>query len=140
MQTTFWDNLKDKKFSDIYHPDGKWIIVAEFKLLKVIEIGFIFYDVTPFYSLLLKLTGGAGAGAQFEITYTKVTDTIGLFAATFSLPNSLRTFQVGAASVTLPTLSVDIYTNGNWKVDLGFRTATIGASASRCRPRRGRFR
>ena len=120
MQTTFWDNLKDKKFSDIYHPDGKWIIVADFKLLKIIEIGFIFYDVTPFYSLLLKLTGGAGAGAQFEITYTKVTDTIGLFAATFSLPNSLRTFQVGAASVTLPTLSVDIYTNGNWKVDLGF--------------------
>ena len=31
-----------------------------------------------------------------------------------------RTFQVGVASLTLPTLSVDIYTNGNWKVDLGF--------------------
>ena len=27
MQGDFWDKLKDKKFSDIYHPDGKWIIV-----------------------------------------------------------------------------------------------------------------
>mgnify|MGYP006150997507 CR=1 FL=1 len=38
-------------------------IVADFKLLKIIEIGFVFYDVTPFYALLLKLTGGSGVGA-----------------------------------------------------------------------------
>lgn len=120
MQGDFWDALKDKKFSEIYHPDGKWIIVTDFNLLKVLEVGFVFYDVTPFYALLLKLNGGVGKGTEFEITYTKISDTIGLFAATLSLPDSLRTFQVGAASVTLPTLSVDVYTNGDWKVDLGF--------------------
>ena len=27
---------------------------------------------------------------------------------------------MGAASVTLPTIGVDVYTNGNWKLDLGF--------------------
>jgi len=120
MQGDFWDALKDKKYSEIYHPDGKWIIVTDFKLLKVLEVGFVFYDVTPFYALLLRLTGGAGKGAEFEIVYTKISDTIGKFAAVFSLPDSLRTFQVGAASLTLPTLSVDVYTNGDWKVDLGF--------------------
>jgi len=120
MQGEFWDRLQDKKFSDIYHPNGKWIIVTDFTLLKVLEVGFVFYDVTPFYALLLRLTGGAGKGAEFEIVYTKISDTIGKFAAVFSLPDSLRTFQVGAASLTLPTLSVDVYTNGDWKVDLGF--------------------
>ncbi|WP_095088477.1 hypothetical protein [Mesorhizobium sophorae] len=120
MQGDFWDALKNKKFADIYHPEGKWIIVTDFTLLKVLEVGFVFYDVTPFYALLLKLTGGAGKGAEFEVVYTKISDTIGKFAAVFSLPDSLRTFQVGAASLTLPTLSVDVYTNGDWKVDLGF--------------------
>ena len=121
MKGPFWDALKAKKYSDIYHPDGKWIIVTDFVLLKVVEVGFVFYDVTPFYALQLKIIGGGtGSGFSFEITYTKISDTIGLFATSISLPDSLRTFQVGVASVTLPTLSVDVYTNGNWKVDLGF--------------------
>ncbi|GLS22431.1 hypothetical protein GCM10007874_54490 [Labrys miyagiensis] len=123
MQGDFWDKLQAKKFSDIYHPDGKWIIITDFTLLKVLQVGFVFYDVTPFYALLLRLTGGAGKGAEFEIVYTKISDTIGKFAAVFSLPDSLRTFQVGAASLTLPTLSVDVYTNGDWKADLGFPDA-----------------
>lgn len=120
MMNTFWENLKDKDYGSIYHPDGKWIVVTNFKLLKIIEIGLVFYDVTPFYALQVKITGGVGDGFVFEITYTKVSDTIGLFHTTIGLPNSLRTFNVGAASVTLPTLTVDVYTNGNWKVDLGF--------------------
>ncbi|QAY75870.1 hypothetical protein [Sphingosinicella sp. BN140058] len=120
MQTTFWDNLKDKEFAEIYHPNGRWIFVADFTLLKLIQIGTVFYDVTPFYALQISLIGGAGKGFSFEITYTKVTDEIGLYAITIALPDTLRTFQVGVASVTLPTISINIYTNGNWKVDLGF--------------------
>ncbi len=121
MKGDFWDALKDKKYSEIYHPDGKWIIITHFTLLEKIEIGFVFYDVTPFYSLLLRITAGKSfKGFSFEITYTKVTDTIGLFAAKIALPDSLRTFEVGAASVTMPTIGIDVYTNGNWKLDLGF--------------------
>jgi hypothetical protein len=121
MKGDFWDALKNKKYSEIYHPDGKWIIITHFTLLEKIEIGFVFYDVTPFYSLLLRITAGKSfKGFEFEITYTKVTDTIGLFAAKIALPDSLRTFEVGAASVTMPTIGIDVYTNGNWKIDLGF--------------------
>ncbi|MGC2775388.1 MAG: hypothetical protein WA418_07075, partial [Bradyrhizobium sp.] len=120
MMNTFWANLKDKDYGSIYHPDGRWIAVTNFKLLKIIELGLVFYDVTPFYALQVKITGGVGAGFVFEITYTKISDTIGLFHTTLGLPTYLRTFNVGAASVTLPTITVDVYTNGNWKVDLGF--------------------
>jgi hypothetical protein len=121
MKGDFWDKLTKKQYADIYHPDGKWIIITHFTLLEKIEIGFVFYDVTPFYSLLLRIKAGKSfKGFEFEITYTKVTDTIGLFAAKIALPDSLRTFEVGAASVTMPTIGIDVYTNGNWKLDLGF--------------------
>lgn len=120
MQNDFWEKLKNKEFADIYHPNGRWIFVSDFTLLKLIEIGTVFYDVTPFYALQISLLGGAGKGFSFEITYTKVTDEIGLYAITIALPDTLRNFQVGVASVTLPTLSVNIYTNGDWKADLGF--------------------
>src|SRR6185437_515651 len=99
MQTTFWEKLKDKKFADIYHPNGRWIVVTDFALLGAVGIGFVFYDVTPFYALQIRVLSGAGKGFSFEITYTKISDTIGLFAATFSLPDQLRTFQVGVASL-----------------------------------------
>lgn len=129
MMNTFWTNLQDKDYGSIYHPDGKWIAATNFKLLKLIELGLVFYDVTPFYALQVKITGGVGAGFVFEITYTKISDTIGLFNTTLGLPNYLRTFNVGAASVTLPTITVDVFTNGNWKVDLGFPD---GDNWSRC--------
>ncbi|MGD0831264.1 MAG: hypothetical protein ABR907_09995 [Terracidiphilus sp.] len=116
MTTGFWTAFSDKDYDSVYHPDGKWLIVADLQFLKIIQAGVVFYDVTPFYSLTLNVVGWF----NFEITYTKISDTIGLFYASFSLPDSLRTFQCGAASLTLPSIAVSVYTNGNWKLDVGF--------------------
>jgi len=116
MTGPFWDAAKDNAYGSVYHPDSNWLVLTDFKLLKIIEVGFVFYDVTPFYSLTLNVTNYF----NFEITYTKVSDSIGLFYANFSLPDNLRKFQVGAASLTLPSIGVSVYTNGNWKLDVGF--------------------
>jgi hypothetical protein len=116
MTGEFWDDVKANNYSKVYHPDGGWLILTDFKLLEIIEIGFVFYDYTPFYSLTLNVKDLF----NFEITYTRISDSIGLFYADFSLPDSLRTFQVGAASLTLPSIGVSVYTNGNWKLDVGF--------------------
>jgi hypothetical protein len=116
MTTDFWKAFSDKEYDKVYHPDGKWLIVADLQFLKIIQTGIVFYDVTPFYSLTLNVVGWF----NFEITYTKISDTIGLFYASLALPDSLRTFQCGAASLTLPSLGVSVYTNGNWKLDVGF--------------------
>ncbi|MGA3372743.1 MAG: hypothetical protein ABSC48_13385 [Terracidiphilus sp.] len=116
MTTGFWTAFSNKDYDQVYHPDGKWLIVADLQFLKIIQAGVVFYDVTPFYSLTLNVTGWF----NFEITYTKISDTIGLFYASLSLPDSLRTFQAGAASLTLPSIGVSVYTNGNWKLDVGF--------------------
>ncbi len=116
MTTDFWDAIENQEYDKVYRADGQWLALTNFKLLGMIEVGFVFYDMTPFYSLTLNVE----KLFNFEITYTKVSDSIGLFYAEFTLPDSLRTYQVGAASLTLPSLGVSVYTNGNWKVDLGF--------------------
>ena len=116
MKDDFWKAIEDSEYDKVYHPDGQWIALTDFTLLEKITVGFVFYDVTPFYSLTLSVE----KLFDFEITYTKISDSIGLFYAVLTLPESLRTFQVGAASLTLPSLAVSVYTNGDWKVDLGF--------------------
>jgi hypothetical protein len=116
MTKDFYEDFEKPDYNALYHPDAKWLVVVDIELLKVLEFGFIFYDVTPFYSLMLNVP----SLFEFEITYTKVSDTIGLYYANLTLPESLRTFQCGAASVMLPSLAVSVYTNGNWKVNLGF--------------------
>lgn len=116
MTGDFWDAIENKEYDKVYHPDGQWLALTNFKLLKIVEVGFVFYDTTPFYSLTLNVE----KLFNFEITYTKISDSIGLFYAEFSLPDNLRTYQVGAASLTLPSIGVSVYTNGNWKLDVGF--------------------
>ncbi len=116
MTGDFWTAFKDNAYDKVYHPESNWLVLSDFKLLGMIEVGFVFYDVTPFYSLTLNVENLF----NFEITYTKVSDSIGLFYANFTLPDALRTFQVGAASLTLPAIGVSVYTNGNWKLDVGF--------------------
>jgi hypothetical protein len=116
MTGDFFKAISDQEYDKVYHPDSQWLALTDLRLLDKIQVGFIFYDSTPFYSLTLNVD----KLFNFEITYTKVSDSIGLFYANFSLPDNLRTFQVGAASLTLPSIGVSVYTNGDFKIDLGF--------------------
>jgi len=116
MTGDFWKAFQNNEFDSVYHPDSQWLAITHFKLLGVVEVGLAFYDLLPFYSLTLNVA----KLFNFEITYTKVSDSVGLFYANFQLPDELRTFQVGAASLTLPAIGVSVYTNGDWKLDVGF--------------------
>ncbi len=60
------------------------------------------------------------AGLEFEILYRKVTDTIGVYSLELKLPDAVRQLEFGAVSVTLPIIGIEIYTNGNFRVDFGF--------------------
>jgi hypothetical protein len=120
VRTDFWTAVNSGKYGDVYKPEGGWLVVANFVLLDIVGLGFVFYDSTPFYSLKIYITKDLLKGLSFEITYTKINDNVGLFFINFTLPDVLRTFQVGAASLTLPALKVSIYTNSDFKIDLGF--------------------
>lgn len=120
VRDDFWTAVSSGKYGDVYKPDGGWMVVANFVLLDIVGLGFVFYDSTPFYSLKIYITNSTLKGLSFEITYTKINDNVGLFFINFTLPDYLRTFQVGAASLTLPALKISIYTNSDFKIDLGF--------------------
>jgi len=104
MTGDFYKAFENKEYDKVYHPESEWLVVSHAKLLGLVELGFIFYDVTPFYSLKLSVE----KIIEIEITYTKVSDSVGLFHIEVGLPDSVRQFQVGAASVTLPMVGIDV--------------------------------
>ena len=75
------------------------------------------------YGLRVALDGkrvGKLAGLEFEILYRKISDSIGVFHTELKLPDAVRTIEAGEATITLPIIDIDVYTNGNFLVDLGF--------------------
>jgi len=99
-----------------------WLIGTQVSVLDTVALSAVFND-PKLYGLLVSLSGArakALAGLQFEILYRKVADDVGLYHIELKLPDALRQIEAGAASITLPIIDVDIYTNGNFLIDLGF--------------------
>ncbi|HEY9284058.1 MAG TPA: hypothetical protein VIP46_11450, partial [Pyrinomonadaceae bacterium] len=102
--------------------DSEWLIGIDLTLLDTIDLGIIFND-PRLYGLSVGLRGeraGSFAGLQFEILYKKITDDIGMFRVELQLPEAFRRFDFGEVSVTLGVIVVEVYTNGNFLIDLGF--------------------
>jgi LysM repeat protein len=99
-----------------------WLIGTRFSVLDTLELSIIFNDPV-LYGVRLELSGERAktfAGLEFEILYRKVTDEIGVYHTELKLPDAMRQLEFGVASITLPVVVLDIYTNGNFLVDLGF--------------------
>jgi LysM repeat protein len=99
-----------------------WLIGADLTVMSTVSIGAIFNDPN-LYGIRIGLEGERAkvfAGLQFEILYRKVTETIGVYHIELTLPTAMRNLQFGAVSLTLPIVVLDIYTNGNFRIDLGF--------------------
>ncbi|MFW0716550.1 LysM peptidoglycan-binding domain-containing protein [Pedobacter sp. N23S346] len=121
--------LHGLKFDENSH----WLFGLDLTIIGAVRLAVVFND--PYlYGLLVELSGervGSLAGLKFEILYAKVTDSIGVFKIELRVPDAFRQLEFGAVSVTLPIIKLEIYTNGNFKVDLGFPRGT-DFSASFC--------
>jgi len=118
------DNLPTTGGSGIaFSTDSQWLIGLDIGLMgNTLDLGFLFNDPI-LYGLSVGLNGekaGSLAGLRFEILYKKISDDVGMFRVELRLPDAFRTFQIGIASLTLGTVVIEVYTNGNFKVDLGF--------------------
>ncbi|MFP4977810.1 hypothetical protein ACE6ED_20560 [Paenibacillus sp. CN-4] len=105
-----------------HDPATGWFVAAELLLLKTISLKFVFSD-PKLYGLKVVVGGRRGEffkGLDFEILYQKVSEDIGLYQAEITLPDSLRYLEFGAYSVTLPSFGIGIYTNGDFRIDIGF--------------------
>ena len=87
-----------------------------------IQMSVIFNDPV-LYGLRLSLDGDAAKilkGLVFEVMYRRVSDSVGVYRTELTLPEQMREMTIGAYSVTLPVLALEVYTNGDFQVDLGF--------------------
>lgn len=102
--------------------NGHWLIGADFTVIGAVSISVVFNDPT-LYGLRVALSGDkvkSFSGLDFQILYKKITDTIGVYHIELTLPEAFRQLQFGAVAVTIPTVIIDIYTNGNFRIDMGF--------------------
>jgi len=105
-----------------FSKDSNWLIGADVTVINTVSIAIIFNDPN-LYGLLISLAGeraGSFAGLSFQILYRKITDDIGVYHIELKLPDAMRTLQFGSVSLTLPVVIIDIYTNGNFRINLGF--------------------
>lgn len=105
-----------------YDAKRNWILGADFTVLGFLALGFVFND-----GILAGMRLGVSgtlfpqlSGLNFEILYKKVSESVGVYQIELRVPDAFRQFDLGQVSITLPVIAVDIYTNGNFRVDLGF--------------------
>lgn len=99
-----------------FRPDLDWLVASKFTVADLLDLGFIFND-PELYSLFLRIRP---LDFSFEITYRKVTDNIGVYYTEIGLPEAWRQIEMGAVSITLPFISIELFTNGDFRVDVGF--------------------
>jgi hypothetical protein len=110
-----------------YNRDNNWTIAAHLGLLQVagvwtVDVMVVFNDPN-LYGMRLALAGpkaGGLAGMAIDILYKKISDDIGLFQIEFTFPDSIRNINLGAVSITLPQIGIQVYTNGDFLIDIGF--------------------
>lgn len=59
-------------------------------------------------------------GLALELVYQKISDTVGMFRCSVTLPKTMSRLELGVLTVMLGQISVEIYTNGSFLIDLGF--------------------
>ncbi|MFD0635050.1 hypothetical protein ACFQ9X_29450 [Catenulispora yoronensis] len=115
-----------------FSPASAWIIGADMGVLRFEDengaTGYLLTVQTVFndpslYALRLALAGPAAkvfSGLDFQIMYRQVSETVGVYQAELTLPDQMRRVELGACTLTLPSVAVAVYTNGDFQIDVGF--------------------
>lgn len=133
LATPDGDKLPTEEPGVTYSQQNSWLIAADLGILKLdeapkegspyfLDAALIFND-PDLYGLHIELEGEPAkifAGLQLDISYRKVSDTIGVYQGELQLPSKMRQFDVGAFSFTLPIIALAVYTNGDFQLDIGF--------------------
>lgn len=105
-----------------FDPSSQWMFGIDITVMGAVSVGIVLHD-PDLYGLVLSLAGpdaGSLAGLSFELLYKKVTDDVGVFRVRLQVPDAFRQINLGYVSLTLGIITVDIFTNGNFLIDLGF--------------------
>jgi hypothetical protein len=113
-----------KLANTFYHPDRDWFIAVDVSFggfnLKV-----LFNDPSMYG---LELTAGPTTplkGLLFEILYQKLGPNLGVYYGALTLPDYLRRIVLDGVILILPGFSIWVYTNGDFKVNVGWPLGNI---------------
>jgi large repetitive protein len=110
-------DLFKTKLANLFHPDRGWLIGSRMSISDTLTFGFIFNDPV-LYGALFHLK--KPTDFSIEITYRKITEDIGVYHAEITLPDSIRQWEFGAVSITVPSIGISVYTNGDFLLDVGY--------------------
>ena len=105
-----------------YSDSAGWLAGIQFSVLDTFDLAAI-WNLPALAGMRIGLRGERAktlAGLEFEILYRQIATDLGLYSIELKLPDGLRRFQAGAATLALPIINLDIYTNGGFKIDLGY--------------------
>lgn len=108
--------------SNKYNEAYGWYVGAQFTVLEFLDVSLLFYDPVIYGMQAVVRNNDVVPlkGLDLTIYYRKVTEDIGLFYLNVGLPDCIKHMEFGMLSVTLPSIEVWIYTNGNFKINFGF--------------------
>jgi hypothetical protein len=105
-----------------FDESSQWMLGFDAKIMDTVAVAAIMHD-PDLYGLVVGLSGKKAQaldGLEFELLYRKVTDTVGVFRTRLQVPTAFREIELGAVTITLGVITLDIFTNGNFMIDLGF--------------------
>ncbi|GJM35039.1 MAG: hypothetical protein DHS20C18_40400 [Saprospiraceae bacterium] len=124
LEKTFTSNdpeyLLTNLVQEYYQPDRGWFFGLHIDI-KGWDLKVLFNDPV-LYGLEISVGEGGGqfAGLDLIILYEKLGPHLGVYYGKLTIPEAYRTIELGAVSLTLPTVQIWIYTNGDFKVNVGW--------------------
>jgi hypothetical protein len=93
-----------------------WMVVAEIVIEEMVEAWLALVDTPSLYAFRLKIAKVFDVGAA----YRRINDELGVFSAEVNLAEIIPPLQFGVATVRLPSIRTEVYTDGGWLIDLGY--------------------
>ena len=122
---------------DIYSPSAGMMVGIDITIMGWLRLAVIANEADEIYGGLLEIKGADElpafakklAGLRIEILYRRLWDDsdLGVYEGTLVLPDVLRYWDVGGFSITVPVISLQIYTDGGFLLDLGFPTGSFAS-------------
>jgi hypothetical protein len=109
---------------DTYNKDANFIFAADFVLNDALVFKLALAD-PAIYGFYICVNADKAPFADFdgfslELFYKRISQNLGMFKASLIVPKKYRTFNLGYVTVTLGLMSIEIYTDGGFLLDLGF--------------------
>lgn len=95
--------------------DG-WVLVSKLELAGIFSAALAISDVQNLYGFRVQLFGLFGVDAF----YRRIADGLGIYSCDVNLAEMIPPIQIGIASLTVPSVLLEVDTNGGFLLDLGY--------------------